>query len=173
MIIYLVFLGWAALLAQMTLPRFDFLEGASPDLLPLVIIYAALRLRGPSTFIVTLLIGWSFDLLTPNRLGIGVVACSLLAALILTQAQSRAARHLLFAMLLVLVGSFLFFGIDYLLHRLQVWRWTWSPAIWTTMAFNAGLNAALTPILFPLFDLVPKLLNWGDYGSEERTTYAR
>jgi cell shape-determining protein MreD len=165
MIVYLIVLGWCILLAQMTLPPLTFLVGSGPNLLPLLIVYGTLKLRNATIFIVTLVVGWSFDLLSLNKLGISVISASVLASLVLTQARSRAARGSIFQMILVLVGSFLYFTIDYTLycfqvHGVQFWNWSWPAQMWTKFAFSSILNAVVMMILFPLFNIVPLLRNW-------------
>ena len=155
MVLYLIVLGWGALLAQMTLPPLDFIPGGNANLLPIVIVFGVLRLQNFFIFIVTVVVGWSMDLLTPDFLGAHVISLSLVAALMLTQAHTTLARKWFFQIFLVLVGSFLYFMLEYLLYSLQLWRWNWPANLWTIFAFNSILNAALVVPLFPLFSLPP------------------
>lgn len=173
MILYLIVLGLVAMIAQMTLPPLDFIPGGNANLMPIVIIFGVLRMRNFLIFIVTVILGWCMDLNTPDFLGAHVISLSLVAALMLTQVETRLSRNWFFQIFLVMVGSFLYFVIEYGLICLQLWRWDWPANVWNTFAFNSILNAALVIVLFPLFSIPPFVVNLFRRRRQENQNYVQ
>jgi len=160
MMLYVLVLGWVALLAQMAIPDLAWLPGVRLALLPLIIIYGALYLEGIRVYFIAVVLGFTLDLLSPNHLGITVIEFSLLAALILTQRETRLASHWSYQILLVLAGTFFYLCLDYCFYMLQVWHFYWPFGLWTIIALGAALNALMSPCLFALFNLPPKMFGW-------------
>jgi len=163
-VIYLLFVGVLALLAQMILPyMFPVLSivGVGSVLVPLVVIYASLELadeRGP---ILAAILGLLLDLLIPgSKLGTSVLILFSLSALIATQAQKPESHTWIFRMAFVVVGTFLFFVMTHVLRLVEAGRWYWPFAVWSKIVFGTLLNMILAPFFFFLIGLAPRALGW-------------
>lgn len=169
---YTLIVGIVCVWVQMFIPELSFLGGARPALPVLAVIYAGITLRDLRVFIITLLLGSYMDLLSPSRLGVSAIALSVVAALILTQTQGRLLRRPDFQILVVLVGSFLFFSLSYFFYLMQIWSGSSSPGDWVLITYGSIMNAILGPILFALFNIPLKLAGWGTGRRQEYTGYA-
>lgn len=163
-VIYLLFVGVLAILAQMVLPyMFPVLNavGAGSALVPLVVIYASLELadeRGP---ILAALLGFLLDLMIPgSKLGTSVLILFSLSALIATQARKPESHTWIFRLAFVVVGTFLFFVMTHLLRLVEAARWYWPFAVWSKIVFGTLLNLILAPLFFLLAGLPPRALGW-------------
>lgn len=162
-----LFFGSIAILLQATLPRFELMAYQPIQFLILVVIYAALRLKDARTFIVVCLLGFALDLVSgDNRLGVSVIPLTLVASIVLSQAEATIARHWYFQMLLVLVGTFLYLTLTYLIYLIQAWamtqtgidstvyshevsfNWNWPLFVWQGILIGSCLNAAIAPFLY-------------------------
>jgi rod shape-determining protein MreD len=162
-VIYLLFVGVLAILAQMVLPyMFPLLNaaGLGSALVPLVVIYASLELgdeRGP---IIAVILGFLLDLLLSGRLGTSVLILLCLSALITTQAQKPESHTWIFRLAFVLVGTFLFFVLTHLIRLIEAERWYWPFAVWSKIVFGTLLNLVLAPIFFYVAGLPPRAFGW-------------
>ena len=163
-VIYLLFVGVLAILAQMTLPyMFPVLNvvGVGSALVPLVVIYASLELadeRGP---ILAAVLGFLLDLMIPgSKLGTSVLILFSLSALIATQAQKPESHTWIFRLAFVVVGTFLFFVMTHLLRLVEAARWYWPFAVWSKIVFGTLLNMMLAPFFFFLVGLLPRAAGW-------------
>jgi cell shape-determining protein MreD len=164
-VLYLFFIGVMALLGQMILPVvFPVLGeiGLGSALVPLVVIYASLELADERAPILAGILGLLLDLNSaePERLGTSVLVLSGLSALIVTQAQRPEAHTWLFRLTFVLVGTFAFLLVDYLLILAETTRWLWPLAVWSKITFASLLNLFLSPFFFYLVGLPPRLCGW-------------
>lgn len=172
LLLYTLFLGLLSVILQMFVPDIHFLGGARPALPALAMIYATLCLRDLRVFVVALLLGFFIDLLCPNRLGVSVIALSVVAALVLTQTQGRLLQRMDFQMLVVLVGSFLYMGLTYFFYLMQIWSGSSSPGDWVLITYGSILNTLISPFLFALFNLPLRLTGWTPSRRNEYTGYA-
>ncbi|HEX4140264.1 MAG TPA: hypothetical protein VHY09_07950 [Candidatus Methylacidiphilales bacterium] len=163
-VIYLLFVGVLAILAQMVLPyMFPLLNaiGLGSALVPLVVIYASLELsdeRGP---ILAAILGFLLDLMVEgSKLGNSVLILFSLSALITTQAQKPESHTWIFRLAFVVVGTFLFFVMSHLLVQVEAARWYWPFAVWSKIVFGTLLNLILAPLFFFLIGLPPRALGW-------------
>jgi cell shape-determining protein MreD len=163
-VIYLLFVGVVAILAQMVLPNmFPLLDvmGLGSALVPLVVIYASLELgdeRGP---ILAATLGFLLDLAIPgSKLGTSVLILSAISALITTQAAKPESHTWIFRLAFVVVGTFLFFVLTHTLRLVEAARWYWPFAVWSKIVFGTMLNMILGPIFFYLVGLPPRALGW-------------
>jgi cell shape-determining protein MreD len=164
-VIYLIFIGALALLAQMILPvHFPILSiiGFSSALIPLVVIYASLELGDEWAIVVAGILGLILDLASSSshRLGISTLILCSLSALIVTQAHKPESHYWLFRLTFVLVGTFAYLLLDYLFILMETMRWSWPLAVWSKIAFASFLNLLLTPVFFFLVSLLPRLCGW-------------
>jgi rod shape-determining protein MreD len=175
-VLYLLVIGAVALLAQMTLPViFPFLSviGFSSALVPLVVIYASLELGDERAPILAALLGVFLDLTSSHRLGTSVLVLFSLSALIVTQAYRPESHTWPFRLIFVLVGTFTFFLLTYILVLAETVRWYWPLAVWSKITFASLLNLLLCPFFFYLTGLPPRLCGWKpDHELQERS-YAR
>jgi rod shape-determining protein MreD len=175
-VIYLLVIGAAALLAQMILPViFPFLNvlGFGSALVPLVVIYASLELGDERAPILAGILGLFLDLTSSYRLGTSTLVLFSLSALIVTQASRPESHTWPFRLIFVLVGTFTFFLLNYILILAETARWYWPLAVWSKITFASLLNLLLCPLFFYLIGLPPRLCGWKpSYESEERY-YAR
>jgi rod shape-determining protein MreD len=175
-VLYLLFIGTLALLAQMILPIiFPILSvfGFGAALVPLVVIYASLELGDERAPILAGILGLFLDLTSTDKLGTSVLILSSLSALIVMEARRPESHRWTFRLIFVLVGTFSFFLLDYLLILAETARWYWPLAVWSKITFACLLNVILSPVLFYLIGLPPRLCGWkARYESEERL-YAR
>jgi rod shape-determining protein MreD len=177
-ILYLLFVGIVALLVQMILPvAFPFLDaiGFSSALIPLVVIYASLELgdeRGP---ILAAILGIALDLTSSHRLGTSVLVLFSLSTLITTQASKPESHTWPFRLIFVLVGTFAFLLMSYILILAETARWYWPLSVWSKITFASLLNLFLCPFFFYLIGLLPRLCGWKpSYELEQRfKNYAR
>jgi cell shape-determining protein MreD len=160
MVLYVLFLGWLALFAQMAVPDLPWFPGVKPALLALVVIYGALKLTGMRIYFVTTVLGFCLDIFSPNRLGVSVITLSFLSALIGTQRETCVDKFWTYQILLVLAGTFFYLCLDYCFYMLQVWHFYWPFGLWTIIALGAALNALMSPFFFALFNLPPKMFGW-------------
>jgi len=162
-VLYLLFIGVLALIAQMFLPHmFPLLSvlGLGSALVPLVVIYASLELgdeRGP---IIAVILGLLLDLTMSGRLGTSVLVLFSLSALIVTQAQKPESHKWIFRLTFVMVGTFLFYLMTYTMMLVESARWFWPFAVWNKIVFGTLLNVALTPIFFVGVGLLPRRFGW-------------
>ncbi len=162
-VIYLLFIGTLALLAQMILPvHFPLLNvlGFSSGLIPLVVIYASLELGDAWAILVAGILGLLVDLASSHRMGTSVLILCVLSALIVTQAHKPESHYWLFRLTFVLVGTFAYLLLDYLFILMETMRWSWPLAVWSKIAFASFLNLFLTPFFFYLVGLPLRLCGW-------------
>ena len=175
-VFYLLAVGILALLAQMVLPViFPVLGLVSVDsaLVPLVVIYASLELGDERAPILAGLLGVVLDLNLSHRLGTSAMVLFSLSALIVTQAQRPESHTWIFRLIFVMVGTFIYLLMSYVLILAETARWTWPLAVWSRIAFGTLLNVVLTPFVFYLVGLPLRLCGWRpSYESQERY-YAR
>ncbi len=175
-VLYLLFIGTLALLAQMILPaHFPILSvvGFGSALVPLVAIYASLELGDERAPIVAGILGLFLDLITQHRLGNSVLVLGLLSFLIVTQAQKPESHQWLFRLTFVLVGTFAFLLLDYVLRLAETARWYWPLDVWSKITFASLLNLALAPLFFYLTGLPPRLCGWKPSHELKERSYAR
>jgi len=177
-VIYLLVIGAVALLAQMILPViFPLLNvvGFGSALVPLVVIYASLELGDERAPILAAILGIFLDLASSpsHHLGTSVLVLFSLSALIVTQAYRPESHTWPFRLIFVLVGTFAFFLMTYILILAETDRWYWPLAVWSKITFASLLNLLLCPFFFYLIGLPPRLCGWKpDYENPERS-YAR
>ena len=175
-VLYLLIIGVLALLAQMILPvMFPFLSliGFDSALIPLVVIYASLELGDERAPILAGILGVFLDLTSSQHLGTSALVLFSLSALIVTQANRPESHTWPFRLIFVLVGTFAFFLMDYILILAETARWYWPLAVWSKITFASLLNLLLCPLFFYLIGLPPRLCGWKpDYETQERF-YAR
>jgi rod shape-determining protein MreD len=175
-VLYLLVIGALALLGQMILPViFPILNvvGFGSALVPLVVIYASLELGDERAPILAGILGVFLDLTSSHHLGISVLVLISLSALIATQAEKRESHTWPFRLVFVLVGTFAFFLLNYVLILAETARWYWPLAVWSKITFASLLNVILCPLFFYLVGLPPRLCGWKpSYGNQERF-YAR
>jgi len=163
-VIYLLFLGIVALLAQMILPvHFPILSiiGFDSALIPLVVIYASLELGDEWAIFVAGILGLLVDLSsTSHRLGSSVLILCLLSTLIVSQAHKPESHQWLFRLTFVLVGTFTFLLLDYLFNLMETGRWVWPLSVWSKITFASLLNLILCPLFFYLAGLPLRLCGW-------------
>jgi rod shape-determining protein MreD len=177
-VLYLLFLGIAALLAQMIFPAaFSFLNavGFNSALIPLIVIYASLELGDERAPILAILLGLALDLTSSHQLGNSTLVLFSLSALITTQASKPESHTWPFRLLFVLVGTFAFFLMSYILILAETTRWYWPFSVWSKITFASILNLLLCPLFFFLGGILPRFLGWRPtYELEERFKgYAR
>jgi len=175
-VLYLLIVGAVALLAQMILPViFPVLNvvGFGSGLVPLVAIYASLELGDERAPILAGILGVFLDLTSSHHLGTSVLVLFSLSALIVTQAYRPESHTWPLRLIFVLVGTFTFFLLTYILILAETARWYWPLAVWSKITFASLLNLFLCPFFFYLIGLPPRLCGWKpDYELEERP-YAR
>lgn len=163
-VLYLLVIGIVALLAQMILPViFPMLNvvGFGSALVPLVVIYASLELGDERAPILAGILGLFLDLIpSSQKLGTSVLLLFSLSALIVTQASKPESHTWPFRLIFVLVGTFAFYLMDYVLDLAETARWYWPLAVWSKITFASLLNLFLCPIFFYLVGLPPRLFGW-------------
>ncbi len=175
-VLYLLVIGAVALLAQMILPViFPLLSvvGFGSALIPLVVIYASLELGDERAPIVAAILGVFLDLTSSHRLGASALVLFSISALIVTQAYRPESHTWPFRLMFVLVGTFAFFLLDYLLILAETARWYWPLAVWSKITFASLLNLLLCPLFFYLIGLPPRLCGWKPDRELQERTYAR
>jgi cell shape-determining protein MreD len=166
-VIYLLTLGVAALLAEMILPVIFSVTipvlnvlGFSSALIPLVVIYASLELGDERAPLLACALGLLLDLTSSHHLGSSVLLLGLLSLLIVTQAHKPPAHLWIFRLTFVLVGTFGYLVLDYLVTQVELGRWYWPLAAWSKITFASLLNLVLYPIFFALAGFAPRLCGW-------------
>jgi rod shape-determining protein MreD len=151
---YLVLIGlsFISLILQMTVPPILLGVPSQAQFTALVVIYAALKLRGPQAFFFSVGLGLLTDLLSPQILGTSIISLSLLVAFILLQVESLRLSHWSMQIFAALVGTFLFLILDYLLYIAQIQRWVWPFSLWTKIVFDALVSTCVAFLLFPIGD---------------------
>jgi cell shape-determining protein MreD len=173
-VIYLLLVGVVALLAQMVLPViFPILSlvGWDSALIPLIVIYASLELGDERAPILAAVLGVLLDLISSpsHRLGTSVLVLFSISALIVTQASKPDSHTWPFRLTFVLVGTFGFFLVTYLLILAETARWYWPLSVWSKITFASLLNLFLCPMAFYLVGLLPRLCGWKPaYETEDR-----
>lgn len=164
-VLYLLIIGAVALLAQMILPVFFPLlnvVGFGSALIPLVVIYASLELGDERAPILAGILGLFLDLASSpsHHLGTSMLVLFSLSALIVTQASKPESHTWPFRLIFVLVGTFAFLLLDYILNLAETARWYWPLAVWSKITFGSLLNLLLCPLFFYLIGLPPRLCGW-------------
>ncbi len=175
-VLYLLVIGVLALLAQMILPViFPFLNvvGFGSALIPLLVIYASLELADERAPILAGILGILLDLTSSHRLGTSVLVLFSLSCLIVTQAKRPEAHSWLFRLIFVLVGTFAFFLMNYVLILVETARWLWPLAVWSKITFASLLNLVLAPFFFVIVGLPPRLCGWKPGYNVQERFYAR
>jgi len=175
-VFYLLFIGILCLLAQMILPaHFHLLSviGFGSALIPLVVIYASIELGDERAPILAGLLGLMLDLTSSHRLGVSVLILTSLSALIVTQVQRPESHQWVFRLAFVLIGTFSYLLLDYLLTLAETVRWHWPLDVWSKITFASLLNLVLSPFFFVAVGFLPRLCGWKpDYELPDRS-YAR
>ena len=179
-VLYLLFIGILALLAQMILPvifavTFPVLNlvGFGSALIPLVVIYASLELGDERAPILAGSLGLLLDLNSSHhRLGTSVLILGVLSALIVTQAHKPESHHWFFRMTYVLVGTFAFLLLDYIFILVETARWYWPLSVWSKITFGSLLNLALAPLFFYVIGFLPRLCGWKPLNELRERRYA-
>ncbi len=153
---------------------FPFLDqiGFGSALIPLIVIFASLELGDERALILAGLLGLVLDLVSPSRMGNSTLVLFSLSALIVTQADRPEAHTWLFRMTFVLVGTFAFQLVSYLLNLAETVRWTWPLAVWSKITFASLLNLLIAPLFFYLLALPPRLCGWKPNHETRERTYA-
>lgn len=176
-VIYLFLVGIVALVAQMELPViFPVLDlaGIGSSLLPLVVIYASLELGDERAPILAGLLGLVLDLSSStHRLGVSVLLLSSLSILIVTQAQKAEMGYWLMRLSYVLVGTFAYLTLDYLLIQAENFTWYWPLDVWSKITLASLFNLVLSPFFFLLVGLPPRLAGWKSAQELRKRRYAR
>jgi len=164
-VIYLLFIGVLALLAQMILPaHFPILSniGFGSALIPLIVIYATLELGDERAPIIAAILGLFLDLTysPSHRLGVSALILCSLSALILTQAHRPEAHQWLFRLIFVLIGTFAYLLLDYLFVLAETTRWYWPLDVWSKITFASLLNLFISPFFFYLVGFLPRRFGW-------------
>lgn len=172
-VVYLLAIGAGAVLAQMILPEiFPILNivGLGSALVPLIVIYASLELGDERAPVLAAILGFFLDLIPPSQhLGTSVLILFSLSALIVTQASKPESHTWPFRLIFVLVGTFAFFLMSYILNLAETARWYWPLSVWSKITFASLLNLVLCPIFFFLVGLPPRFCGWKpDYETQER-----
>ncbi len=178
-VLYFLALGVLALLAQMILPVIFAVTvpalnvfGFGASLVPLVVIYASLELGDERAPLVAVLLGLLLDLNSSARLGTSMLVLGSLSAMIATQTQRPEAHQWMYQMAFVLVGTFAYLLLDYLLILAETARWSWPFDVWSKITFASLLNLVLSPFVFFFAGLPPRLCGWRPEYEKERR-YAR
>jgi rod shape-determining protein MreD len=175
--IYLIFVGILALLAQMVLPGvFPLLNlvGFGSALVPLVVIYASLELGDERAPIIAAILGLLLDLTShSHRLGTSVLVLFSLSSLIVTQAGKPESHTFLFRLVYVLVGTFAFFVLTYVLILAESARWYWPFAVWNKITFASLLNVLIAPIFFYVIGFLPRAFGWKPSHEQKDRYYDR
>ncbi|HEV3272486.1 MAG TPA: hypothetical protein VGZ93_09935 [Candidatus Methylacidiphilales bacterium] len=177
-VLYLFVVGVVSLIAQMLLPaHFPILGvvGFDSALIPLVVIYASLELSDERAPILAALLGILLDLNSSpsHRFGTSMLVLFSLSALIVSQAQKPESHTWLFRLIFVLVGTFAFFLLNYILILAETARWYWPLAVWSKITFASLLNLFLCPFFFYLIGLPPRLCGWKPDHENPDRSYAR
>jgi len=166
-VLYLLILGVAALLAEMILPvifsvTFPVLNvlGLATALIPLVVIYASLELGDERAPLLACALGLLLDLFSSHHLGVSILLLGLLSLLIVSQARKPLAHLWIFRLTFVLVGTFGYLVLDYLIRQVELGIWYWPLAAWSKITFTSLLNLVLCPPFFVLAGLLPRLCGW-------------
>jgi rod shape-determining protein MreD len=147
--------------------------GFGSALVPLAVIYASLELGDERAIILAVILGFFLDLTSSHRLGTSVLVLFSLSALIVTQASKPESHTWPLRLVFVLVGTFAFFLMTYILILTETARWYWPLAVWSKITFASLLDLLLCPLFFFLIGLPPRLCGWKpDYETQERY-YAR
>ena len=179
LVLYLLVIGIVAVLAQMILPViFPILNlvGFGSALVPLIVIYASLELGDETAPILAALLGLFLDLITYSQhLGTSVLLLFSLSALIVTQASKPESHTWAFRLVFVLVGTFAFCLMSYILVLTETSRWYWPLSVWSKITFASLLNVLFCPFFFYLVGLPPRLCGWKPaYENDDRIkSYAR
>ncbi len=178
MVLYLLVIGTLALLAQMILPLYIpilNIVGFGSALIPLVVIYASLELGDERAPILAVILGFILDLTSSHRLGISVLVLFSLSALVVTQASKPESHTWPFRIIFVLVGTFVFYLLNYILVLAETARWVWPLAVWSKITFASILNVILCPLFFYLVGLPPRLCGWRPHHElqDRFSSYAR
>ena len=177
-VLYLFVVSALALLAQMILPQiFPALDlvGFGSALVPLIVIYASLELGDERAPILAAIMGFLLDLASSpsHKLGTSVLVLFSLSALIVTQASKPESHTWAFRLVFVLVGTFTFCLMSYILVLAETSRWYWPLSVWSKITFASLLNLLLCPFCFYLVGLPPRLCGWKPNYENEDRSYAR
>jgi cell shape-determining protein MreD len=164
-VFYFLFIGVVALLAQMILPaHFTILSatGFGSALIPLLVIYASLELADERAPILAGFLGLLVDLNSNqnHRLGVTVLILMSLSALIVTQASKPESHQWIFRLTFVLVGTFIFFLLDYFFTLVEAGLWYWPLAVWSKITFASLLNLIMAPLFFLMVGFLPRQCGW-------------
>jgi cell shape-determining protein MreD len=179
-VLYFFLIGILALFAQMILPvilavTFPALNvfGLTSGLIPLVVIYASLELGDIRAPILAAVLGLLVDLASQSsHLGNSMLVLTSLSTLIATQARKPEAHHWAFQLIFVLVGTFLYLLLDYILILAETQRWAWPLDVWSKITFASLTNLILCPAFFFLVGLPPRLCGWRPAHEVQERRYA-
>ncbi len=95
------------------------------------------------------------------------------AACRFTQANRPESHTFLFRCVYVLVGTFAFAVITYVITLAESARWHWPFVVWAKIIFASLLNLLLTPIVFYVLGLPPRLAGYRPAYEQKGRGYAR
>ncbi len=141
----LVCLGFCvvAVPLQMILPSLPILV-AKPDLLALLVAYAAFRLPLIPSFGLAAAAGFWRDLLTAGHIGPDLLAFTLAAILVFLLRQTLFLRSIGFLPPLAALAAFVILGISHTVRLLELREWSTIAASWGEFAIASVLTALIS-----------------------------
>jgi rod shape-determining protein MreD len=158
----LVFLitGYAAIFAQAKFTFFRDFFGAQPDLLPGLVVYAAMAFKLETVMLCTIIFGSLFDALSANALGTSILTLSAIGLAASRYRELLLSEHFTTHWVLGLVASGLapilsymvlkFSGMNPLVAAGTLWQWA-------IMTAGGGL---VTPLWFKVFNRLDDALRY-------------
>jgi hypothetical protein len=123
---------------------------------PILLAYAALRTSGLPLTLFVLIGGVVHDLLLLHYVGFGPLLWGCTIFVIASQRPWLQDGGIIISVIVGFTASFLYNALDRILYLLYHGFWSWNLDLSNALLTLALINAALSPILFIIFDAISK-----------------
>lgn len=153
-LLYYVAMGCLAVLLQMVLLDPSSLIIWRPELPALSVVLAALHMRDERVYVSTGVMVVFHSLFSMQPLGVSLVTYGILAWFVLFQMQVFERHPFWAAILLALMGTFVFMIVDYIGYCWVNQTWRWNFGLWNKILIPSIINALIAPLVSGISQLV-------------------
>jgi cell shape-determining protein MreD len=153
-LLYYVAMGCLAVLLQMVLLDPASLVIWRPELPALAVVLAGLHMRDERVYIATGIMVVFHSLFSAQPLGVSLITYGILAWFVLFQMQVFERHPFLAAIMLALMGTFVFMVVDYIGYCWVNQVWMWEFGLWNKILMPSILNALVAPLVSGISQLI-------------------
>ncbi len=153
-LLYYATVGCLAVLLQMVLLDPASLVIWRPELPALSVVIAGLHMRDERVYVSTGIMVIFHSLFSAQPLGVSLIAYGILAWFVLFQMQVFERNAFLAAIMLALMGTFVFMVVDYIGYCWVNQMWRWEFGLWNKILMPSIINALIAPLVSGISQLL-------------------